>query len=245
MCFGPEGLQQEVDAGNCSSMPYEVGLVSMLPFLDTGAGAECVTGAPCTIELDGYGIPSTIVVAAVLDSAYGSGTVCGTGSTQNFQGFRSFVLNNPGTLVALEEPYLSEGNRTAIVRVFLGEAISYGSQLLCVCYEGNSCVSPSRFKEPAGYLKVRSALPSTVYCRFSQNCILNVTGRYLRDTDTAVLTSTRTTCSSLSFQDALRLNFGSPAANASEASVSALSENDGENFALFDVGLVQENGLFK
>lgn len=33
--------------------------------------------AHCTLR---YGIPDTAVIAAVLDSAYGSGTQCGTGS---------------------------------------------------------------------------------------------------------------------------------------------------------------------
>ena len=61
-------------------MPYSAGSVRMLPYLTTTESTECVTGSECTVALPGYGIPSTLVVAGVLDGAYGSGTVCGMGS---------------------------------------------------------------------------------------------------------------------------------------------------------------------
>lgn len=246
MCFGSEGIEDEISAGNCTSVPYNVGTVRMLPYLYAGDNTECVSNTPCTVNLDGYGIPDTAVIAAVLDSAYGSGTQCGTGSTQNFQGYRSFFLNNPGTVLAIEEPYISQGNRSAIVRLFFGEAISYGSQLLCVCYEGNDCVTPSRFKEPVGYLRVRSAVSTQNFCRFGQTCVLNISGQYLRDTDTAVLTPVSlASCTSLSFQVAEQFSFDWPAANASSASSSLLEVADGLNFVLFDLGVARDNGIFK
>ena len=33
---------------------------------------------------------------------------------------------------------------------------------------GNDCTTPSRFKEEVGYLKVRSALANSNYCRFGE-----------------------------------------------------------------------------
>ena len=91
-CFGDEGVEAEILIGNCTSMPYAAGTVRrartgpgrlqlrMLPYLSTTEATECVTGSPCTVALPGYGIPSSLVVAGVLDGAYGSGTVCGMGS---------------------------------------------------------------------------------------------------------------------------------------------------------------------
>ena len=35
-------------------------------------------------------------------------------------------------------------------------------------YQGNDCTTPSRFKEEVGYLKVRSALANSNYCRFGE-----------------------------------------------------------------------------
>eukprot|EP00435_Cladocopium_sp_Y103_P045657 s1359_g13.t1 len=94
MCYGPEGNE-----------------------------AQLQRGTPCTADLDGYGIPAAdLVVVAIIDSAYGTGVACGTGSTQNFQGYRAFFLQNPGFLQPIVEPYLSQGNRSANVQVFFGQA---------------------------------------------------------------------------------------------------------------------------
>lgn len=245
MCYGPEGNAEEVASGNCSSMPYNVGTVRMLPYLSSTPSTECVTGTPCTADLDGYGIPAAdLVVVAIIDSAYGTGVACGTGSTQNFQGYRAFFLQNPGFLQPIVEPYLSQGNRSANVQVFFGEALGQGSQLLCACYEGNDCNSPSRFKEPIGYIRVRSALTNSLLCRWGESCVLNVSGQYLRDTDVAVLTPSYRSCTSLSFQEASSIQFDNPVANASSATVSSMTSSDGLNFAFFDLGTARDNGMF-
>ncbi|OLQ00993.1 hypothetical protein AK812_SmicGene16290 [Symbiodinium microadriaticum] len=161
-----------VNDGDCTTMPYDVGTVRMLPFLqadEDSLATECISGTSCAISLNGYGIPDTIVVSVPPESAAGSGVVCGTGSNQNFQGYRSFVMSNPGVLLGIDEPYIAEGNRTATVRIDFGQALSLGSQLLCVCYQGNDCFAPTRFTEPAGYLRVRSALGGdTYYCRVGE-----------------------------------------------------------------------------
>lgn len=246
MCYGPEGNAEEVASGNCSSMPYNVGTVRMLPHLSSTPSTECVTGTPCTADLDGYGIPAAdLVVVAIIDSAYGTGVACGTGSTQNFQGYRAFFLQNPGFLQPIVEPYLSQGNRSANVQVFFGEALGQGSQLLCACYEGNDCNSPSRFKEPIGYIRVRSALFNSLFCRWGESCVLNVSGQYLRDTDVAVLTPSYRSCTSLSFQEASSFQFDNPVANASSATVSSMSSSDGLNIASFDLGTARDSGVFQ
>eukprot|EP00439_Symbiodinium_sp_Y106_P001493 s2920_g1.t1 len=197
LCFGTEPDETQVNDGDCTTMPYNVGTDSL--------ATECISGTPCAISLNGYGIPDTIVVSAPPDSAAGSGVVCGTGSNQNFGGYRSFVMSNPGVLLGIDEPFIAEGNRTATVRIDFGQALSVGSQLLCVCYQGNDCFAPTRFTEPAGFLRVRSALGGdTYYCRVGETCVLNVTGRYLRSQDAAAITSAfLVSCPSLRFEDRL------------------------------------------
>ncbi|CAE8643674.1 unnamed protein product [Polarella glacialis] len=185
LCWGKQGNINEMEGGNCSSFPYTIGALRLLPYVEgqDGSTNECVKGTNCLITLRGYGIPAGFMVSIPPGSQPPDGISCGLGAN-NFLGYRDFVDSNPGVVTTIQEPFKDQGNLTAIIPVDFGTASGVGIQRLCVCYEGGGCIGPPYFQEPAGYMRIRSALGGDRFlCQRGQNCLMTVRGAFLKITD--------------------------------------------------------------
>eukprot|EP00929_Paragymnodinium_shiwhaense_P053001 TRINITY_DN26539_c0_g1_i1.p1 TRINITY_DN26539_c0_g1~~TRINITY_DN26539_c0_g1_i1.p1 ORF type:complete len:4103 (+),score=936.60 TRINITY_DN26539_c0_g1_i1:86-12310(+) len=208
ICWGPVVTESKVLAGDCSELTTRIGTLSFIPFIyqdTTGLESQCIVGQDCRVNISGYAMPiTTIAMTPVVIDASPTSTVCGKSPGENFLGYRDITLNNPATpydpgkFLYHHQPLRLQDNLTTEMTFFFGAAVTTGRKKLCLCLRGVvDCDKPRLFDFEGGYMLVRGPDLGAVWkCQQTQDCGVNISGYFLKNTDRAMIVEWNDVCGS-------------------------------------------------